>query len=86
MHAFTLSGHVYTMHLRIPVDAQHCHFLSWRPANTTQVLAQLLSSALYYMADETELTHIIRLRPNEDIGPCLLPDCNALLVRSTQRG
>lgn len=47
-----------------------------------QVLAQLLSSALYYMADESELTHIIRLKPHEDIGPCVLPHCNALLVRT----
>ena len=51
-----------------------------RACAAAQVLAQLLSSALYYMAEETELTHVVRLRPNESIGPCLLPECNALLV------
>jgi hypothetical protein len=51
-----------------------------RARAAAQVLAQLLSSALYYMAEETELTHVVRLRPNESIGPCLLPECNAFLV------
>jgi hypothetical protein len=45
----------------------------------TDILAQLLSSALFYLAEDSDLQAIVRMRP-EDSMPSTLAECNALLL------
>ena len=61
---------------RLPTSGRTAELSTVNP----EVLAQLLSSALFHMAEESELTSVVRLGPTDSIGPSLLPRCNALLL------